>query len=225
MRRTKEEADQTRRRIIAAALRTFHRHGIARTTLEDIARAARVTRGAIYWHFSGKQALLRAIREQVSLPLIDQSDFTLLYETAGAPLERVERFLVDLLRAVEESREIRTAFAVMSFKCEYVGELAGELDEYARKNERLRSALTQAYGQAAARGDLRADLIPPLAALATLAFAAGLMRLWLLDRDATGIRKQARALIRVHVAGLAACPRAIARPSRTRKTAKRKTRP
>jgi TetR/AcrR family transcriptional regulator, acrAB operon repressor len=201
MRRTKEEAEQTRRRIMAAALRTFNRRGIARTTLDDIAKAAGVTRGAIYWHFSGKQALLRAIRDDVSLPLIDQSDFTLLSDTGDKPLQRVERFLVDLVRAVEENRETRLAFSVMSFKCEYVGELASELDVYVRKNERLCNALTQAYAQAHQQGELRAALSPRLAALETIAFVAGLMRLWLLDASGTGVRKEARLLIRAHVDG------------------------
>lgn len=201
MRRTKQEAEQTRRRIMASALRTFNRCGIARTTLGDIAKAAGVTRGAIYWHFAGKQALLRAIREDVSLPLIDQSDFTLLCETPDEPLQRVERFLLDLLSAVEDNRETRLAFSVMSFKCEYVGELASELDEYVRKNERLLSALARAYGQAHARGHLRIGLSPRLAALETIAFVAGLMRLWLLDRTGSGVRKEARQLIHAHMDG------------------------
>ncbi len=206
MRRTKEEAEQTRRRIMAAALRTFNRRGIGRTTLDDIARAAGVTRGAIYWHFAGKQALLRAIREHVSLPLIDQSDLTLLCETPDEPLARVERFLLDLLAAVEENRETRVAFSVMSFKCEYVGDLAAELGEYRRKNARLVAALAQTYGQAEARGHLRAGLSPHLAALETIAFVAGLMRLWLLDENGDGVRKEARLIIREHVNGRRAAP-------------------
>lgn len=201
MRRTKEEAQRTRRRIMAAALRTFSRRGIARTTLDDIAKAAGVTRGAIYWHFSGKRALVRAMRDDVSLPLIDQSDFTLLYDTSEEPLRRVERFLLDLVRAVEENRETRLAFSVMSFKCEYVGEFASVLNEYAHRSERLCNALTQAYAQARARGDLRDGLTPRLAALETITFVAGLMRLWLLDETATGVRKEARQLIRAHVNG------------------------
>ncbi|HWI13830.1 MAG TPA: TetR family transcriptional regulator, partial [Burkholderiales bacterium] len=86
MRRTKEQAQQTRRNIMAAALRTFNRRGIAHTTMEDIAAAARVTRGAIYWHFAGKLALLRAIRDDVSLPLVDKADFTLLNDRESDPL-------------------------------------------------------------------------------------------------------------------------------------------
>ena len=46
MRRSKADAEQTRLEILNAAEILFSKHGIARTTLEQIARAAGVTRGA-----------------------------------------------------------------------------------------------------------------------------------------------------------------------------------
>ena len=220
MRRTKEAAEQTRRRIMQAALRTFHRRGIARTTLEQVARAARVTRGAIYWHFSGKQALLRAIRDDVSLPLVDRGDFTLLDQAAAEPLERIERFLRDLLSAVVEDEHTRLVFAVMSFRCEYVGELASELEEYVRKNRRLCNALTRVYRQAQRQGAGLNGLSPRLAALDTLVFLAGLLRLWLLDEHGQlGMRRAARLLIAAHVKGR----RAGSRPGKRAASALRKT--
>lgn len=200
MRRTKEEAEHTRRTIMAAALRTFDCRGIAKTTMEQIAQRAGVTRGAIYHHFVDKQALLAAIREDVSLPLIDRADFTLLSDEAGDPLERVERFLLDLFNAIDEDETMRLAFFVMSYKCEYVGELESELDEYARKIERTRSQLTDVYADARSRGELRACLTPEIAALETTVFLAGLMRLCLLDERGVGVRREAPALIAAHVA-------------------------
>ncbi|MGL4893183.1 MAG: TetR family transcriptional regulator, partial [Aeromonas veronii] len=50
-RRTKEEAQQTRCHIMSTALDLFCSQGLAKTSLTDIARAADLTRGAIYWHF------------------------------------------------------------------------------------------------------------------------------------------------------------------------------
>jgi TetR/AcrR family acrAB operon transcriptional repressor len=186
---------------MSAALRTFNKRGIARTTLEHIAIAARLTRGAIYHHFSDKQALLAAIREDVSLPITDRADFTLLSDRASDPLERVERFLLDIYRAVDEDSRTRLACLVMSFRCEYVGELEGELDEYARKVERARKQLAEVYAEARTRGQLREGLTPELAALETSVFLAGLMRLCLLDDRGTPVRKRAHELIAVHVAG------------------------
>ena len=50
-RRTKEEAQQTREALIEAAEVVFHRKGVSASSLNDIAKEAGVTRGAVYWHF------------------------------------------------------------------------------------------------------------------------------------------------------------------------------
>ena len=57
VRRTKDEALETRNRILDAAERVFGESGVSRTSLEDVASAAGVTRGAIYWHFKDKSDL------------------------------------------------------------------------------------------------------------------------------------------------------------------------
>ena len=55
MRKTKEEAQQTRCNLLAAALTVFYHRGVAHTSLDEIAKAAGVTRGALYWHFKNKE--------------------------------------------------------------------------------------------------------------------------------------------------------------------------
>jgi len=62
-RKTKQEAQVTRNTILEAAGRMLLARGIARTSLLDIAKEAGVTRGAIYWHFTGKQHLLCTLWE------------------------------------------------------------------------------------------------------------------------------------------------------------------
>ena len=61
VRRTKEDAMATRDSILDAAELLFAERGVSSTTLQHIATAAGVTRGAIYWHFKNKQALLTAM--------------------------------------------------------------------------------------------------------------------------------------------------------------------
>lgn len=56
--KTKEEAEKTRRRILASALVLFSRRGYDRTTFNDIAARLKLTKGAIYWHFESKEAVL-----------------------------------------------------------------------------------------------------------------------------------------------------------------------
>ena len=199
MRRTKEEAARTRDGIVEAALACFDRHGIASTTLDQIAAEAKVTKGAVYWHFSGKHEILHAIRQQVNLPLLDRADCTLLHKPEAAPLDSYERFLGGTLEAIENDPRTRRALTVMQFKCEYADELVRELLDMRRNNDRLVTALEETYADAKRRGELAAGLEPRVAALETSVFVAGLIRLILLDRSRNGVRKNARALVRQHV--------------------------
>ncbi len=65
MKRTKEEAAETRERIFKAAISVFARKGYAGASLSDIAKEAGVTRGAIYWHFENKGALFAEIMARI----------------------------------------------------------------------------------------------------------------------------------------------------------------
>ncbi len=53
-------SESTRKALVHSAVELFTRHGYAATSLDAIARRARVTKGALYHHFSGKQALFEA---------------------------------------------------------------------------------------------------------------------------------------------------------------------
>ncbi|MES4992445.1 TetR/AcrR family transcriptional regulator [Phyllobacterium sp. 22229] len=58
MKRTKSDAALTRAAILDAAELLFYREGVENSTLDQIAAQAGVTRGALYWHFRGKEDLL-----------------------------------------------------------------------------------------------------------------------------------------------------------------------
>lgn len=68
MRRTKEEALETRRRILDAATAKFDRHHWKEVSLEEVAAAAGVTRGAVYWHFGSKDGLFKEVCQAMPLP-------------------------------------------------------------------------------------------------------------------------------------------------------------
>jgi AcrR family transcriptional regulator len=61
VRRSAADAEQTRRAILAAARSSFAEHGFAAASTTAIARAAGVTRGAVYHHFAGKSDLFREV--------------------------------------------------------------------------------------------------------------------------------------------------------------------
>ena len=61
MKRTPEQARQTRESLLRAALEVFDRRGVARASLAEIAAEAGVTRGALYWHFKSREDLFDAL--------------------------------------------------------------------------------------------------------------------------------------------------------------------
>ncbi len=200
VRRTKEEAEQTRMAIIAAARNEFHTRGVTRTTLEHIAAAAGVTRGAIYWHFTNKYELFYAMRDQVSLPMLERVEFELLQQKQLAPLARIEKLMNTMLESVTGTEEARTTFEIMNFKCEYVDEIAHELAEMRNCYESMTKNLAVVYREAARNGELRPGLKPETLATDTQLFLWGLARLWLVDTDGKLVRKQAKKLIASHIA-------------------------
>lgn len=114
-RRTKEEAEQTRESLIAVAERLFLEKGVAKTSLVDIAHAAGVTRGAIYWHFEDKDALFQAMHEQVKLP------FDLLVEEAIAkddPVEGLRHVIIKSLLNIVHNERSRNIFKILAFRCD-----------------------------------------------------------------------------------------------------------
>ena len=58
MRKSREEAAQTRRRIVEAASRAFRKNGIVATGLNDLMKAAGLTHGGFYKHFASKDQLV-----------------------------------------------------------------------------------------------------------------------------------------------------------------------
>lgn len=61
-----ERADQSRTRILEAAIRIFSEHGLAGARTEQIARAAEVNKALLYYYFPGKEALYEAALDLVA---------------------------------------------------------------------------------------------------------------------------------------------------------------
>ena len=204
VRRTKLETEQTRRTILSAARATFLQRGMTGTTLEHVAGAAGVSRGAIYWHFENKKALFDAMRSEVCVPTLDRTDVTTLVAGVDGddPLGAVERFITAMLAEVTSCVETRQTFEIMAFKCEYVAEFEKELDLHRIKSGEIRDVLAGVYRRARSAGVLRDEVTPKIAATSTLVFVMGLMRLWLLDSSAVLVRPSVKALIAAHVNGL-----------------------
>lgn len=179
-RRTKEEAAATRDSILDAAEQLFAEQGVSRTTLQHIATAAGVTRGAIYWHFDDKVALFNAMMDRVVMPLEAAIE---LLDRCGSddPLHDLHEYMLASLRTTVEDPRARRVFEIAVLKMEVVGELDAVRQ---RRKHGLEGWMTRAerrIRQAAERGQVRKDVDPRAAALGMWALVEGLIRNWLFD--------------------------------------------
>lgn len=202
VRRTKAEALATRDSILDAAERLFHDKGVSRTSLEDIAREAGVTRGAIYWHFPDKATLFNEMMQRVLLPLEEASQLE-GEAAAESGLDAVRGHLLGVLRELAGNARTQRVFNIATHKVEYVGEL---LSLHERHAESRRNFLRQL--QAALRRAQLAGLVPAAPSARTLAIGleallSGLIHSWMLDEQRFDLLSVGRQAIDAHLSGIA----------------------
>jgi TetR/AcrR family acrAB operon transcriptional repressor len=205
VRKTKEHAELTRQKIIDAAREVFLTKGVSKTSLEQIAKHAGVTRGAVYWHFENKAQIIHAMREAVFLPLIDRMEDTLLLvanneSIPNDSLSRIEQFLLGTIQDLNDNLKNRQTFIVMMTKCEYVGEFEIILKEILTNCAHITSKFKDCYAQAKQKGILNNEsLSPEELAMDTHLFFTGVLHMWVKDEDGGSIRNNAENLIKSHI--------------------------
>jgi TetR/AcrR family acrAB operon transcriptional repressor len=219
-RRTKEEALETRARILDAAEQVFYDKGVANSCLEDIAGAAEVTRGAIYWHFKDKAELFDAMMQRVVLPAEE------MLERAGAaggrgPLQLLRRATIDVLLRTAEDPRMRRVFEIAYHKCEYVGDAVGVRSRHiASQNECLKT-IEAGFRACVKSGRLPKTVDSRVAAVGAMSLVSGLIANWVLDPSSFALKKHAETLVDFYFRGLATSP--MAAPKADSKAAKRQT--
>ena len=204
-RKTKIEALETRERLLDAAERVFRQRGVTRTSLTEIATAAGVTRGAVYWHFKDKAALFHAMCDRATLPL--DALFERASQTASTdPLATLRELCVGALQRLAVDARTQVVFEVIFHKTELVDELAGIAT--AQRNERCQclSQIEAIIRRCAEVGELAPDIDAALTAQGLNALMVGIMHEWVLDPSAYDLASAAPALIDSFLAGLVASP-------------------
>lgn len=189
MRRTKVEAEQTRNALLDAAESVFWTKGVTRATLNDIARAAGTTRGAIYHHFRGKADLLNALLDRRRFPQEDELARNAADKTVD-PLRALHEICRSALELLAADAARQRLLAIMMHRCESMGELQKLADR--RRDEILRSRqlFMRLLSRAAAAGCLAPNWTPRIAALALHSLMIGLCDQWLRHPQSFNLRRE-----------------------------------
>jgi TetR/AcrR family acrAB operon transcriptional repressor len=203
-RKTKAEAAATRDSILDAAEKLFAEQGVSRTTLQHIASAAGVTRGAIYWHFLDKGALLRAMLERAKMPL-EEALLLLDANENGDPMQDLREYVMTVLRVTATDPKARRVFEIVTLKMEFVDEAVTMRDGRREKQLVWMQRVQTRLAQAKALGHVRQDLDPGTVANGMWVILDGLIRNWLFDTDAYDLVALGEAMMDTYLAGLRNC--------------------
>lgn len=179
-RKTKEEAQATRTRILDAAEGLFLDHGVSRTSLHEIASAAGVTRGAVYWHFKDKIDLFNAMMDRVFLPT--EECCAVLDGEVGQPVLPLLRGMVlDVFTRLSTEVQMRRVLEIALHKVEYVDELSALRERRLQVHQEFNQRLTRALQRAQARGEVAPGRPAVQLAFGLHALVDGLLHNWLLN--------------------------------------------
>lgn len=201
VRKTKEDAWATRNLILDTAEAVFQRHGVAASSLQEIAQAAGLTRGAIYWHFQNKADLFEAMMQRVVLPLEHALNADGAQDTAD-PLGSVRQGVADLLAKLAHDPQVRRVFEIASLKVEYAGDLQVLREQRVASRETCMDDLERLFGLAADQGQIGRHLPARVAARGLFAAVDGLMLHWLLDPQSFDLELAGHQMLDIYLQGL-----------------------
>ncbi|AYA40979.1 transcriptional repressor for multidrug efflux pump (TetR/AcrR family) [Xenorhabdus nematophila ATCC 19061] len=193
-RKTKQQAKQTRQQIIDAAIKTFSERGVSATSLSDIAIAAGVTRGAIYWHFKNKTDLLSTVCKMPE-DKIGALEREYQAKYPNNPLLALRSLLIFMLRMMMHDTEYRLLIEIFFHKCEFVGEISSLEDELRETCISDYEKIEKWLACCIQSGELPHNLELRRAAIMLKALMTGLLENWSFSPDSFNVQEQSAYLV------------------------------
>jgi len=194
-RKTAEETNWTYRQLLESALEMFRRQGVASTTMEQIARNADVTRGAVYWHFDNKESIVIALWEAYVFPRARRLETALAHLDPERPTEHFREILIGEFQEILTQRELGLAMGILL--------RAVELQRVSRDERRkLHEAVAAALSQLREGGYVASELPAELLAASLMSYLHGLLDLSLSLDSPVSVRGDIHRLLDLLLDGM-----------------------
>jgi len=200
-RKTKEQALETRQNILNAALEVFYQKGVRLSSLEDIAEAAGVTRGAVYWHFKNKSDVFIALSTEFHTDFFEQLSGA-YNEAEQDSLERLRSLSVHLFHDVVDSAVKRKALSVFLLKCDYSSDLAHLLEQQHEQKQVTLGLIAQFFEKAIVQKKLSDTQQPDLLAMSYLCYMSGILMEFLRTPKLIDLKGQIDPLLGIFFKGV-----------------------
>lgn len=182
VRRTKEDAMETRAKLLDAAEALFSEKGVTQTSMMQVAEKAGVTRGAIYHHFENKMDLIEYLMGRVTLPF-DEMREQVAEGSEFDPLIEVKQRSKEFIRRVQDDDQVRSLASILLHKCEYIDEVNPiKLRHISGRNECI-TDVEKLFETAIKQGSLPPSVNSRVAVIGLFSLVDGLIYNWLLAPD------------------------------------------
>jgi len=207
VRRTKEEALETRNKLLDSAEGLFQSQGVSRTTLQDIALHAGATRGAVYWHFKDKADLFDAMMERVTLPLESyfshkQSPEETSSDSGTQALTHTRNAILKALHQIVNDPQTRRVLEIATQKVEYMEGIRNIRLRHLTACNGFLCRVTQGLDTASRQKNLALPVPSAMAARGLHALIDGLIQNWLLDPQTFDLLETGQRTMDIYFKGL-----------------------
>lgn len=182
---------ETRDRILDAAEDVFNESGYSNTTLNEIAEAAGVTRGAIYWHFKNKEDLFQAMCLRIRVPM-DALIEGIVEKGVNDPVAQLSRTHETIMLEVINNPHYRKVLNILFHKCEFTRETDQIVIQQKEWHTYSRNIIRTILVNAQKKAQLPADLDIELACNLLGFMFRGLLANWLFMPDSFDLIENAR---------------------------------
>ena len=174
------QSQETASKIFHQAMRLFLAKGYHGSSIDDITRAAGITKGALYWHFKSKEDLLNKIIEEFEKRFIDQM-IHVVKDVDGGALDKFEKYVRFNSAFAYYNQELCVSFTALA--AELVGAHHVVEAPIRRIYKKYQSFLSDLIVQGQREKVFRKDIDPKLAGLVIIAFHDGILLQWWMNRD------------------------------------------
>ncbi|OHV07633.1 TetR family transcriptional regulator [Kushneria phosphatilytica] len=199
MRKTKEEAERTRQALLNAAEHLFIEKGLTRTTHNDIAQRAGVTRGALNWHFAeGKLEIFSELFERKrQMPERLAEHMARCERSAARPAATMRRILINDLQELHHDAQLQRILLICAQHCEFAGEFAWVRAQLDASVDRFLEIVCDTLNRALQHDEIRlADsLTTTQAARLIYIYLKGMIEAWLHRHEMFDLEHNAELLV------------------------------
>ncbi len=171
-------SEARKNQILDAALQVFARRGFHKARMDDIAQESGLSKGALYWYFRSKDALIEALVDKLFTREIRNLERLASSRNRPVP-DRLRELSRNVLKSLDQWKPVLPVLYEFYALATRPGPVRSALQRYYRY---YLATLTKLIAEGIARGELR-TVDPNIMAMIFMVQFEGLMLLWVIDPE------------------------------------------